>query len=79
MSTPTYAHPKSPPKGHVICRTVGEVIAALQSFHPDTPTRSGLDDAVAVTLYNVGLDDEHVEFEDADGLDVVDDEDGDDE
>lgn len=79
-NNPTYAHPAPPPKGHVRCATVGDVMKALAAFHPDTPTEGTFGDAVTVTLYNVGLPDEHVEFDDVDGHeDAFDEDDEDDE
>lgn len=60
---PTYAHPVIPAPQQTRCRTVGEVMAALAAYHPDTPVDTGFGDGVEVTLYNVSLQDEHVEFE----------------
>ena len=64
-NNPIYAHPRPFPKKPIRCVTVGDMLKALASFHPDTPVSAGFDDGALVTLYNVGLPDEHIEIEEA--------------
>lgn len=61
-----FDHPKTPPKNGVRCHTVAQLAKALAAFDPKTPVSAGFGEGVRITIYNIGLNDEHVEIEEGD-------------
>ena len=48
---------------HVVCQTVGELIAELHRLPKDLPVKAGFEHGVELVVYNVTQGEPHLEFE----------------